>query len=823
MRWRDVSVLVTLATAAALLVWTTYYPADSTAVEQGGSLGLTCSWMIWVFAGAIVSRIRPVLDVRQSSWWLDVCACGLASWVFLSAWVTAGVFSASSPDVGGDLRAATNEGWWWIAAAGFLVVMRRLMARPDRIVAVFGLMLGLATLLAVHALHQHYVSLPETMREYLRDPDGALEMIGLYAPAGSAARMIYENRLRDGGPTATFALANSLAGPLAMMATLCGGCLVCLLGWFQSDRWSSTTSMPQVAEDGGQRAGDDAVGVKHKKMVLVALLSGVLGLLIIALMATGSRSGVLSVVFIGTWYTMSAVWIRSRRPVRIVLTCMIGLGFAAVVAWWQSGADTWLGQFAQGARATLHLRLLYWRTALEMVVDRPWFGTGPGNFQLVYQKYRDVQGHEMIAEPHNFIIETLACGGWTAAVLLTAGLIAGYAAYRSSMRLVNERESGSVVPDRTRAESAHHAILLRRDCGGAIAVAMAIGACVGLLAVWYYGILSDSLPDFEAHQYAIPAALIVMGIWWQASPSGATGLTMRQCREIAAAATACGLVHLCFSGGWTIPGVSIVLLWLAGIATSVPWQGFIAGDNSQSPRVKEWQFWLPSFALGFVWLGLVVVLVHFSFSPVRATHAAMAEASRQLNTHRITQAESTLRTALQNDPLAQDAAVWLAEIENRKWLRRLAMSGTPLDGPSQVAEAALADAILRAGNNPTLLRAIGETMVQRYQVGGRTTDLIQANEIFSRAISRSPTQEALVAQRAEIVRELTAQGVPVDGDSAGQLVARAEQLAASGEMVTRKLELQPILPARVIGQAALAAPVRAPAAEVLRGQADGPQ
>ena len=79
--------------------------------------------------------------------------------------------------------------------------------------------------LAVHGLHQYFISLPANRAEYQQDPERILKLAGVEAPPGSAERMVFENRLFDGGPTGTFALANSLAAVLLVSVIVAVGVL----------------------------------------------------------------------------------------------------------------------------------------------------------------------------------------------------------------------------------------------------------------------------------------------------------------------------------------------------------------------------------------------------------------------------------------------------------------------------------------------------------------------------------------------------------------------------------------------------------------------
>ena len=57
-------------------------------------------------------------------------------------------------------------------------------------------------------------------------------------------------------------------------------------------------------------------------------------------------------------------------------------------------------------------------TTMAMLADHPLMGAGPGGFQTMYLAYRLPIASESIADPHNFLFETLAAGGIVAGLLL---------------------------------------------------------------------------------------------------------------------------------------------------------------------------------------------------------------------------------------------------------------------------------------------------------------------------------------------------------------------------------------------------------------------
>lgn len=739
---------------AFLLVWATYHPGDSTAVERGESLGLTLAVLGGSLAGlvALIFAAPTSFRWKRRSFWLDAIALWLAGWVWASAWINAGIFNGWSPPLGGDLRASTNEAWWWIAAAVWWVMLRRCMSRPSFRLALTGMLVGLGVLLAVHTLHQVFVSFPETLAAYAADPDAQFAKLGIDAPPGSAARMNFENRLRDGGPTATFALANSLAGPLAMIASACLAILASMIS--SAPNWW-----------------------KHRFGGL-AIMAAATAVLLGALSVTGSRSGVLAVAIMSmvlVAHAFAREWLGARRRIVVAISgAVILLVGVAVVA---IDDDSW-----SQAPATLQLRSQYWRATLAMVADHPWFGVGPGNFQLVYQAYRDVTAHELIAEPHNFLFETLACGGWIGASLLIAMLIVAASSFRSSLKPLAATSIETAIPSKW------------------IPWSTGAGGLIGLLWVWYDGMRQGFLPDFDAHQWAVPLAIATIFGWFIWVKPNQVEIDFKRVGWIA---TCTGLLHLSFSGGWTVPGVAMLLACFAAMALPS-----VEATTKNTETAEHQRLNSLGAIVAIVLVSLVWFLFDFSFRPVKQTDQAMKQAERVLYRNQAGMAKNILQSALATDPLAADPAIWLAVIENRDRLRRRS-----IDARSEVSLEVYSQAVDRIGNDPAKLKAIGDLHLHRYQVNGRENDLAMAAEIYDRMISLSPTHQAYVAQAAEIAREQSR----LDGSSpelAGELAQRTRKLCEAGGVVTRAINFQMILPCQTFGQQAIDGPIVRPADEV---------
>ena len=210
-----------LALLGGIIVYAAYFPSDSVLVESGDALwfcALSLGMLTLTLAGEPMIRLgrtgdsgndRKIGELLGGGLIIDLLVWNLAAWVVVAAFLTC-------PP--GNLRAATNEAWLWIAGAAVITSARRLLVDHATRATTITLILAASAGLTGHALHQELISLPKLRAEFVADPDKVMRDIGMYAPRLSSERMIFAGRLMDGGPTATFALANSLAA--ALMATV---------------------------------------------------------------------------------------------------------------------------------------------------------------------------------------------------------------------------------------------------------------------------------------------------------------------------------------------------------------------------------------------------------------------------------------------------------------------------------------------------------------------------------------------------------------------------------------------------------------------------
>ena len=90
-------------------------------------------------------------------------------------------------------------------------------------------MVALAVAISGYGLYQCAYELPHTRAKYKANPDRALSDAGLSFPPDSPGRKLFEDRLANTEPMATFALTNSLAGFLAPWLVVLAG-MICGAG-----------------------------------------------------------------------------------------------------------------------------------------------------------------------------------------------------------------------------------------------------------------------------------------------------------------------------------------------------------------------------------------------------------------------------------------------------------------------------------------------------------------------------------------------------------------------------------------------------------------
>ncbi|MGV3483633.1 MAG: O-antigen ligase family protein [Planctomycetaceae bacterium] len=746
--------LATAMTAMAI-VYVAYWPCDSTEVQQGAARYLV-AWLMTAAAIAVAS-FGPV---QHSDALIDGCAVGLAAWMGFSLVALADE---------ANLRLGINELGWWFATAGLVITARRVASDARASLTLMQLIIAASIGVAVYGWHQWLIGFPRMVAEYQANPDATLAKLGIDAAPGSAMRIIFENRLYDGGPTGTFALANSMA------AMLVGG-WVALIGWL-------------VASWGSLRKVHRAIGIA--------------GLMVVGgmLLAARSRTAVLAIVLLAVWIAFSQLAERHslraalRRRARTWLLAMAGLGSTLLVGGYLLRDTEWVRQ----APASLAIRLHYWWACLQMVAQSPLFGAGPGQFKARYENFRAATSTEQISDPHQFLLQTLSSGGIPSFVLLVAllGLLIWSGRRSASRANANggcDAESGTVDAG-------------RRHTG------VAGGALIGLAGVWLLGMAMGLMPEIEA---ALAGTIVAAGFaLWMSTSRGAAGwshvnsgsqvedppaaITVRSIAGLAAAAMG---IDLLASGGMTVPGVSVIAwTWIAIAAPAqVQWPQVDVDTKLASDA--------PPIAGRVAGAGLIgVVLVAWYWLGITPIEKAKAQRNRFEVAWSQGQGElatQSLQRAAQADRWDPQPLIQLAAV-----CRSLAIAQPEHRQPWQeMWSAAETQAAERAGKNPVVMRQLGDNWLVHFQRYGEAEALVAAERWYAQAAELSPSHEAYAAQWAEILRER--------GDSrAPQIARQALELSTAGGYYERALAFTMIMPAKHFGTLASNQPVQQPAAEVL--------
>ena len=744
-------VQIATAMSSAAIVYVAYWPHDSTEVQQGAARYLVA----WLLVAAMIA-VLSIFRVSRSDAAIDWIAWCIAGWMTVSLVCNSSV---------ANFRLGVNELGWWLGIAALVSVGRRVAVSEKTAISLVRLMIAASIGVAFYAWHQVFVGFPQLIAEYKSNPDAMLRQVGIVAEHGSATRIVFENRLYDGGPTGTFALANSMA------VMLVGG-LVTMIGTLVTT-WRNQSASQNVATRTMQRLlwfGG------------IAIIGGMI-------LATRSRSAVLSILLLVAWLVISQVndrqrWFQRIRQKWRAAAAALALSMAVAAGLGYTFRNT---EWIQQAPASLAIRFNYWRACFEMVRESPWVGVGPGQFKSRYEQFRAAAASEQIADPHQFLLQTVTTGGIPALLLMIALLILFVWNFPRHSRVAMDHS----VPPVKNARDA--------EVGGVLT-----GVLIAIGGVWLVGAGLGQMPMFDPGAIGtFAAAGFAVFAWFHFKPPANETDELPTVRSIARYAALAMGIDLLASGGLTVPGVSVIAWMLVGIAVPVLPAEVIQNDVIQN-RDCSGKFGWRRVGLASLVFGSLIGWYRCGIEPLEKARMLQNRFEVSWSRGQVDAAIASLEEATREDR-------WDAE----PWLQLAAVCRSlAIEQPDRRMEwqqkwlAAEQEAIRRNSRDPVLLRQLGDGRILFYQRYGDRRMLEAANQLFEKAVNLSPSHETYTAQWAEILREL--------GDERAQPVAvQALKLSRSGGYYERSLDFTMILTAKFNQSSTSESRSQMPAAAVL--------
>lgn len=532
----------------------------------------------------------------------------------------------------GDQRAAINVAWEWFGSA-VLVWLIRQELRTARVVREICVGLSLtAAVLAGYGIWQTYVGYPQMVREYKQQRD-EIESLTLKArgaqpdrmtdrdmrrlqelqnesarqgiPTDESSLQLWQHRLMDSRePIGLFALANSLAGLLAVMLLVTAGLV------------------------------SRRLAIRSVWLWVILILIGY------CLMLTKSRTALVGTCAGITWWGLRALFIRrsiwkretfaelsgdllpvsasptsgeasaagrtknQRLAIRVIASSLV-IVLLVLVATLSGGLDKFV---ISEAPKSFEYRLQWWNGTWATIREHFWIGTGPGNFRDYYTQHKLPESSEEIADPHNLVFDVWANAGLFGLIGLLAcvGLMV-----RTWLQPISFSESKSKVLDKSVASNESLEISARSPAvwgAGLGFVVTAVGLELtgqgGDSRLWWLGGL------WLLVWFAIKLFLSLSGRNVEVNLSNSQTVSSQLPLALEGANVAL-LVHLLGAGGIAMPAITLLLWLIWGLRNAISLARADAALNgstaSNGPGVslaKADRVWLSCSAASAVLCGL---------------------------------------------------------------------------------------------------------------------------------------------------------------------------------------------------------------------------
>lgn len=756
-----------LAAVAGLQISVPLVPSES--VLQGPGALFAQVWLLMLVLGLVLllARRQPL---RRS--WIDGLTVLLAGWLLVSA-------VAQAWD--GNPRATWNATWQWVALLASFWLVRQSIRTSASQRALCAVMIGLAALLAVHGVYQYAIGLPLQRRQYQQASEqqkqAILQSNGLDPSARSPQRHNFENRLLGSTePFATFGLANSLAGVLAPWFVLAAG----VFGVPACRRALS-----------GGRLGALAV---------------LLAVILVCLVLTKSRAAWLAVLVSGLAMGVGPLRSDLQRWRRAAGWGLAALILAAAAGVLSGALDR---QVFTEAGLSVAYRLQYWQAAMAMTLQHPVFGSGPGNFQDYYTRYKLPWASETVADPHNLVFEAAANAGLLAGLLLLAIVMlvtlrllrVGSVVGRRGAEIPFEEAGGGEPTAGVESEPTES----ERKAVWWIYAGAVLGSLAASGFAWSAGFPPEMVAGIDLPVTwilglpVLAATLLVLDRWVQRG-NLPTGLLF--------GAWLASVLNLLAAGGISYPGVGQSFWLIAALGLNrLDLSGRSPAEDLVAPRPAT----LTVPAGGWPWMAAIAVAIGLAFGcwlssvrPMREADPWLGLAGRARN---YDDAQQLYSLAAASDPWDPQPWQWLAEIYQLHWFEE----------QSPALRERFDEAITEAGRRDarSYSFAMREAWLELrwYRATGQRERLQRAIEGYRRAVSLYPNSNFAHAQLAWTL------ALAGQTDAASQQAERALELDRRNPHIEQKLAQRELEdPARDLPVAAAGPPAPAGRAEQVMQQ-----
>ena len=505
-------------------------PPDERAYVTGDRIDLSrASFIVLIFLAATVWCLGAAIGAQLEGGWVGRPATAL-----LAAFVALGFGACyhASDKYAAFLGYGEQVS---LLLAGWLVLQMCGDRRRRAIVLV--LLAGLAGAMATKGLWQWAVEAPQRVADFEANRAERLAQLGW--TAGTAQAAMIEGRLRDTSPFGFLSLANAFASLMILLAAAAIG--------LAGDRLLAAARSYKARRAASRRGEID-----------LPLLAGLLMLVpaagaIAALLLTGSLGAVAAA---GAALAGAAIAWRFRGPLSrhwgkavIVVALLFAAGLAGTVAYGL--------KHDRLPSKTMTFRWYYWTASAGIVVERPWWGVGPGNFGDAYMRHRRPAAEEEVKMPHNAIVHAMAQYGLPAGAAYLA-IFAGVLIFATRPA----RRAGNSLPAEDVSCCTCTPVNWRRM------LALIAFICLAVFAARvYFGVLVH--PVLVLFDAAIPAAALglfmLLGAWRGDGVLAGPGPVSRI--ALPAGLLAFALADMVNDALW-IPGSAIIFWTVAGLCLS---------------------------------------------------------------------------------------------------------------------------------------------------------------------------------------------------------------------------------------------------------------